>query len=265
MKYQFVRPFAWSVIALLVLTATAWGETLTEIPTSAAADVEFRGISPDDFTAIFFNQRQLGGTFFEQPYTSPIDFYLECWDETYPYKSCKLVPDLEDGTDYSIFWEGWLYVPESGKYTFFFENVDDGAMLLLDEDRIVEMGWFYPDPDTKPSPQEVWLDARWYRLKVFYEQRIHYVASFSLRWSGPGFEEEVIPVMPAGIRPDAISPTDCPNTKLSLDAAGENIRPRCAPCPSGTKFPVQPHTSSRYFMPATTKIWKRIAENWRRR
>ena len=208
MKYQFVRPFAWSVIALLVLTATAWGETLTEIPTSAAADVEFRGISPDDFTAIFFNQRQLGGTFFEQPYTSPIDFYLECWDETYPYKSCKLVPDLEDGTDYSIFWEGWLYVPESGKYTFFFENVDDGAMLLLDEDRIVEMGWFYPDPDTKPSPQEVWLDARWYRLKVFYEQRIHYVASFSLRWSGPGFEEEVIPVMPAGIRPDAISPTD---------------------------------------------------------
>jgi hypothetical protein len=128
-----------------------------------------------------------------KPYTEPIDFLLEEWFGTWPFENLKLTEELEDGQEYSVSWEGILNVPGKGKYTFILVDVDDGARIFINDTWITDAGWLWPDPDHLPSPQRVLLKKGQYKIRIDYKQRVYYVASLQVRWSGPKFSEEVIP------------------------------------------------------------------------
>jgi len=85
-------------------------------------------------------------------------------------------------------------VPADGDYTFTPANVDDGVRLFLDGVEVMDQGWNWPNPDQRPPPQILSLTSGRHDVTVDYEQRVAYIASLQLRWSGPGFAEEVIPV-----------------------------------------------------------------------
>ncbi len=129
-----------------------------------------------------------------KPYTEPIDFDLTDWEGEWPWEKLKLTEELEDGSDYSVCWEGNLIVPDNGWYTFILNNVDDGARIFIDNDWITDVGWLWEDPDFKPSPQTVFLRKGQHKIRIDYEQRVYARASLQVKWSGPKFAEEVIPV-----------------------------------------------------------------------
>jgi hypothetical protein len=166
-----------------------------------------RGFDPATFTATFYNGTDLTGTSFTRRYTEPIDFLRTCWDEVPPYAGCKLVEQLDDGNDYSVRWNGRLLVPANGEYVFIFANVDDGARLFLDGTERADNGWYWPAPDRRPSPRRISLTAGWHNIRIDYEQRVYAAASLQVRWSGPGFAEEVIPLAGAsGVTPVSLLP-----------------------------------------------------------
>ena len=129
-----------------------------------------------------------------KPYTEPINFDLTQWGGDWPWEELKLTEELADGSDYSVRWEGNLIVPKYGKYTFILDNVDDGARIYVDNVWITDVGWLWPDSDFKPSPRDIFLSKGQHEIRIDYEQRVYARASLRVKWSGPGFSEEVIPV-----------------------------------------------------------------------
>jgi len=153
-----------------------------------------RGIS--NLYASYYDLADLvwGSFVITKPYTEPIDFDLVDWGGTWPFAPLKLTEELEDGSDYSVRWEGKLIVPDNGRYTFILDNVDDGARIYIDNNPITDQGWYYPDPDVEPSPRDVFLTKGQHNIRIDYEQRVFYRAALRVKWSGPKFSEEVIPV-----------------------------------------------------------------------
>jgi len=148
-----------------------------------------------NLTASFYDNADLDPASFllSLPYTNTIDFYLTCSGQSAPYPACKLVPALTAGNYYSVRWEGQLWAPVGGNYTFALANVDDGVRLLIDGVEVVDGGWYYPDQNHHPSPQVKTLAQGQHTLVIDYEQRPPTIASAQVRWSGPGFANEVIP------------------------------------------------------------------------
>lgn len=162
---------------------------------STAGVIYHRGFDPAFFSLTYYDSEDL----FEvitppEDYQQSIDFYLDCSGEVYPYEGCKLGSVLSDGRNYSALWSSNLLVPENGQYTFYLDNVDDGAQIWIDGARIVDQGWYWPAQDIDPSPQSISLSEGWHTIQVMYEQRIYYIASLQVAWSGPGFSKELIPV-----------------------------------------------------------------------
>jgi len=128
-------------------------------------------------------------------YNEPISFHLSCWNEPWPYENCKLFAGLKDGNDYTVQWQGTLWVPTSGDYTFHLADVDDGAQLFLSDVLIADRGWNFPNPDTLGPIQVRRLNAGSYGIKISYRQTVRYVAALQVLWAGPGFAEEAIPLL----------------------------------------------------------------------
>ena len=128
------------------------------------------------------------------PYNEPIDFNRPCWGENWPYEGCKLFDELADGHEYTVRWEGTLLAPANGYYTFHLANIDDGVQLFLDGSLVVDRNWNYPNPDTIGPVRTLPLDTGYHRIRINYRQTVPYVASAQVRWNGPGFADEVIPV-----------------------------------------------------------------------
>ncbi|MDX1615413.1 MAG: PKD domain-containing protein [Candidatus Promineifilaceae bacterium] len=149
----------------------------------------------------------------------PLSFRFDCFGESFPFEGCKLVDDLTDGANWSLKWEGTLLVPADGHYTFSLPGHDDGVRFLIDGSEIVDSGWRYPDPDEKPSPQTVVLTAGEHDFAIDYEQRVPFIAEMELRWDGPGFAEEVVPLAAdRRARIEAIELTQSIQELQSLDA-----------------------------------------------
>lgn len=153
-----------------------------------------RGFDPEGFTATFYDRTDLLDSLLSKPYTTPIDFCRECFGENSPFAGCKLIDELADGGGWSVRWQGMLIVPIDGEYTFTFANVDDGTRLILDGDEVVDKGWYWPASDKRPPPQAVSLNAGKHEIRIDYEQRVPGAASLQVRWAGPNFEDEVIPI-----------------------------------------------------------------------
>lgn len=166
-----------------------------------------RGLDPSTLTATYHDMSNLYFPILTEPWDQPIDFFISCYGETYPFPSCKLIPELDNGKDWSIQWTGTLIVPATGDYTFSLPEHDDGVRVFLDSDLVIDSGWNWPGLDFKgPSPQTVTLSAGQYDIIVDYEQRQEYVAAVQLRWSGPDFSEEIIPIYsPLQVPPHSLS------------------------------------------------------------
>ena len=157
-----------------------------------------RGLDPADLIVNLFDSADLLNPVRTLDWEDPLAFHLECFGETFPYEGCKLVPDLADGADWSVKWEGTLIVPADGDYTFTIPGHDDGVRVFIDGVEIVDSGWRYPSPDVRPPPQTIRLTAGLHSIVVDYEQRVPFAAELEVRWQGPGFAEEVLPVAGVG-------------------------------------------------------------------
>ena len=190
------------VIALAIPMALVLlvGTSAEAAPPNPEDGPGLRGLEANHFTATYYDETHLNPDYllFTRPYSAPISFHLECWGEPWPFEGCKLIEELSEGATYSVRWESRLWAPASGEYTFFLADVDDGARLFLDGEPVIDQGWNWPDPDVRPSPQAIDLKRGWHEIIVDYEQRPQYVASLSVRWAGPTFEEEVIPLARRG-------------------------------------------------------------------
>ena len=163
-----------------------------------------RGLDPSTLIVNLFDASDLRDPARTLRWRAPLSFQLECYNETYPYQGCELVDDLREGGNWSVKWEGKLIVPENGKYTFSLPGHDDGVRVIIDGDEIVDRGWRYPVPDEHPSPQTVDLNAGLHDIVIDYEQRVPFAAEMDVRWDGPGFSEETLPVSLVG-RPNLVS------------------------------------------------------------
>ena len=153
--------------------------------------------------------RDLKADFFDEPdllessyvltrnYKNPISFHFEDFDGSWPFSDLKLISELADGVDYSVSWKASLHVRESGYYTFYLEDVDDGAQVFIDGNLFIEKGWNYPNPDIKPSSDVIYLNEGIpHEIVINYEQIIYYAASLKLSWEGPDFDKDVVPISP---------------------------------------------------------------------
>lgn len=165
-----------------------------------------RGFDENNFQVTFYDLPHLYNEIVTLTWNQPLDFSLDCFGETYPYKGCELVPDLGDGSNWSARWKGNLIVLKAGDYTFNFAQRDDGARLFIDGSLVLDAGWNYPVPDQLPGPRTIHLDGGTHQVIVDYEQRIQYLALLQLRWVGPDFEDEVIPLYaPPTVPPASLS------------------------------------------------------------
>jgi hypothetical protein len=166
-----------------------------------------RGYSLEGMTAHYYDGHWLsGGLAATEVVATPIDFYLQCWEESPPYSGCEVHDDLADGNDYSVEWTGWLVVPASGAYEFNMEYADDAARMYLDGSLLVKRGQWDGEPSWEDIPTaNRWLEAGAHWVILQYNQYIRYVVSMRIQWSGPGFGMEVIPVE----RAECSSSDDC--------------------------------------------------------
>lgn len=193
-----------------------------------SAQSQVRGFSPAGFEATIFDASDLREEIDTVPWSEPIDFELTCFTETFPYESCKLFDQLTEGGNWSAQWTGTLIVPADGDYTFRIIGHDDGARILLDDSEIVDMGWRYPSPDLNPSPQTVAIPEGEHDFIIDYEQRVPAAAILQLRWSGPDFDDEVIPLAEVGCAQDVFEPDDQPTDARPLSTGEVQERTMCS-------------------------------------
>ncbi len=154
-----------------------------------------RGFDSLNFIAFFYDSADLMDFLFSRPYTESIDFSRECFSDTYPYANCKFIPEMTDGVNYSIHWISDLVVMTTGTYVFYFDDVDDGARMFINDVEIMDNGWYDPSPNKLPSPRSINLTAGIHKIAVDFEQRPYYMAALQVLWSGPNFSKEIIPVV----------------------------------------------------------------------
>lgn len=85
---------------------------------------------------------------------------------------------------------GKLLVPQAGDYVFAVDRLDDGARLFIDGKPVIE-SWKIQAAASQAS-QPITLTPGAHAIRLDYSQGTG-LGSLTLRWSGPGFEREVIP------------------------------------------------------------------------
>ncbi len=102
--------------------------------------------------------------------------------------------------NFSIRWEGFVYIPTAGDYTFY-ERADDGMRLFLNGSSIPVIDqWDYANEQERTATQT--LAVGWIPIRIDYRETFG-GASFNFSWSGPGIARQSIPM-------DYLSPTALP-------------------------------------------------------
>ena len=90
-----------------------------------------------------------------------------------------------DGRDnYGLVWEGWLEVPQDGKYTFHYDTDDGGAVTINGKEIITRN---YVGPAGKPTKKSINLKKGRAEIKVEYYEFAGQ-EHLSLAWEGPGLK-----------------------------------------------------------------------------
>lgn len=86
---------------------------------------------------------------------------------------------------------GKLVVPKQGDYIFYLDRLDDGARLYIDGQLVLD-SWKIQAATSQES-KPVALSPGAHDIRLDYSQGTG-LGSLTLRWSGTGFEKEIIPV-----------------------------------------------------------------------
>ena len=122
-----------------------------------------------------------------EEYLEPIDFWKTCSSAN--TEGCKLHPALTRGDSYGAIWTGQLLVRSGGRYTFYFQVVDDQARLTIGGEVVID---HWCSAQTSGS---VVLDAGAHPITIEYYQGPPARAALRVDWEGPGFSREVIPAV----------------------------------------------------------------------
>jgi YD repeat-containing protein len=151
-------------------------------------------------TAYFYTDTDFVNLIYTTAYSSPLDFKQSCDSSENPdYAGCKLVEQQPQGTYYSARWSGKILVPEGGNYTFILDRVDDEARLLIDGNEVIQVAWDGTCYNQHGYGSQVITFGRAgvHEIVVEYRQCPNAYAEMQLRWSGPSFSDEVIPILTA--------------------------------------------------------------------
>ena len=105
-----------------------------------------------------------------------------------PYLKGDLGYKLLATNVFSVKWRGWLAIPETGAYKFA-TNSDDGSMLWLNEQEVVNNGGVH---GLQKASQEIQLAQGVYPIEIRYLQAggFSYMQAF---WTPPGASEQPLP------------------------------------------------------------------------
>ncbi|MGR3320143.1 MAG: PA14 domain-containing protein [Candidatus Anammoxibacter sp.] len=113
---------------------------------------------------------------------------FERFDELINFNWGFLSPGMSISNDrFSVEWQGCLFAPEDGLYTFALES-DDGSLLWIDETLIVN-NW--GDHAVEESKGEVLLEEGWHSINVRYNEKYR-EALIRLNWVKEG-KKELVP------------------------------------------------------------------------
>ncbi|GAB4320436.1 MAG: hypothetical protein Kow0059_14780 [Candidatus Sumerlaeia bacterium] len=89
---------------------------------------------------------------------------------------------------FSVIWEGWIYIPQDGAWTFATES-DDGSALYLDG-RLVVDNWGSHMPQTAQG--RLFLKTGYHEIVVIYYNE-QFGATMRLKWAPPGAHLQPVP------------------------------------------------------------------------
>lgn len=90
---------------------------------------------------------------------------------------------------YSARWDGQIYIPATGTYTFY-TTTDDGVRLWIDGKNIIDK---WQDQSATEHKGEITLTGgRNYTIRMDY-YNAPWVGSAHLAWEGPGFSKQIVP------------------------------------------------------------------------
>jgi hypothetical protein len=100
-------------------------------------------------------------------------------------------PSPDMNSDYwTARWTGALNVPAEADYTFYFDGLDDGARLYLDDQLVLDAWKLQPAADHASPP--VHLTAGRHNIKVEYYQGPGPGGAIHLMWSSPNLEKQLL-------------------------------------------------------------------------
>jgi hexosaminidase len=98
------------------------------------------------------------------------------------------IPAGSPAENFGLVLKGYIVVPADGIYTFY-TGSDDGVMLVIDDELIVDGDVLHHGITNKGQTA---LRAGYHAIKVLYFQRL-YRQSLSLSWEGPGVSRQTVP------------------------------------------------------------------------
>ncbi len=93
--------------------------------------------------------------------------------------------------NFSIRWDGYIYIPVAGSYTFY-ERSDDGMRLYLEgaAEPVIDQ-WTYANLVDRTYTR-TFANPGWVQIRIEHNETIGN-ASFNFTWSGPGITRQAIP------------------------------------------------------------------------
>ncbi|MCE7920680.1 MAG: hypothetical protein DYG85_14415 [Chloroflexi bacterium CFX1] len=153
-----------------------------------------RGYYADGLGALYYNdagdgQWVIGGPITWTTFTAPHDYAAVEPNINFDTDTSPPRPGV-NGTFWSAYWEGNLYVPQDGEYRFYLGGLDDGGRLKIDGATHIE-SWIVQGPHEYFSPP-INLTQGLHAFRVEYAQGPGEEAGLSVCWEGPNFIKEVI-------------------------------------------------------------------------
>jgi hypothetical protein len=93
------------------------------------------------------------------------------------------------GTYWSVRWTGRIFVPKTGVYRFYLEDVDDGGRLYLNGTRIVNV-WLVQR--SSPGSGKITLEKGAHEITLEYVQGPATASSVRLMWESDSFPRELV-------------------------------------------------------------------------
>lgn len=212
--------------------ALRW-ETAGPTPTPTPSG---RGFYSDGIEGAYYNDVDDGNWGLDEPITweTFTTFVLTRLDSIISFDTGTSSPAPGvNGTFWSTRWEGLLAVPQDDNYIFYFDNLDDGARLYINNNLELE-SWLVQGAHSYQTSPVYLTTGQLHDIRVEFAQGPGSGGSFMLSWSSSSFSKEVIG--PSGEIPPTFTPTPSPTLTPSPTPIPTNtsVPPTNTPIPTNT-------------------------------